>query len=142
MSSAEVPGSMPLQIARTLACKRTNGMIHYQLDQLRLGWHIHQHFSQEQVFTIYANRAYFGPGMTGIENASRQLFHKESDALSIKEAALIAGLIRSPSAYSPYKHADKALQRRNKVLELMKIQGKLSADDATKMEMTPLGIEE
>jgi len=117
-------------------------MLKRSLNQLRLSWHIRTHFLQQQVFTIYANRAYFGPGMTGVENASRQLFHKAPDGLRIEQAALIAGLIRAPGAYSPYKHPDRALQRRNKVLELMKVQGKLSADDAARLEATPLGIQE
>jgi membrane peptidoglycan carboxypeptidase len=133
---------MPLRIASSLICDHTKGNIRRDLKELRLAWHIRRHFSEQEIFVVYANRSYFGPGMVGVENASRQLFHKEPDTLTLEQAALMAGLIRAPSVYSPYKHPDRALQRRNKVLELMKAQGILSADDATKMEMIPLGIEE
>jgi membrane peptidoglycan carboxypeptidase len=141
MSSAENPNSIPLQIARSLTCDHTKARIGRGIDQLRLTWHIHRHFSKEEVLTIYANRAYFGPGLTGVERASKEFFHKEPNALSITEAALIAGLIRGPGVYSPRKHPDRALQRRNKVLELMVAQGKLSAGEATRLEATPLGTQ-
>jgi penicillin-binding protein 1A len=96
------------------------------------------HFSGQQLFAIYANRAYFGTGAIGVENASRQFFHKDTDTLTIEEAALIAGLLRAPNYYSPYKYPERALQRRNKVLEDMMAQGKLSASDAARAEATPL----
>jgi membrane peptidoglycan carboxypeptidase len=99
------------------------------------------HFSEQQWLTIYANRAYFGAGMTGVQNASKDLFHKEPGALSVDEAALIAGLLRAPGALSPRKHPEQALQRRNKVLEEMVANGKLSAGDAARLEASPLVIQ-
>ena len=140
--AVENPSSMPLRIASSLLCDHTKGNIRRGLKELRLAWHIRRQFSEQEIFVIYANRSYFGPGMIGVENASRQLFHKEPDALTIEQAALIAGLIRAPGVYSPYKYPDRALQRRNKVLELMKAQGKLGAADAARLEATPLGIQE
>jgi membrane peptidoglycan carboxypeptidase len=74
---------------------------------------------------------------TGVENASRQFFRKDSDALNTQETALLAGLLRAPDS-SPYKHPEKALQRRNQVLEAMVVQGKLSASDAARAEATPV----
>lgn len=122
-------------------CNHSGGMAEYHMNTLRLSWHIRRHFSEQQLLVIYANRAYFGPGLTGVEKACKEIFHKEPDALTIEQAALIAGLIRAPGAYSPYKHPDKALQRRNNVLELMVAQGKLSAGDAARLEATPLGAQ-
>jgi penicillin-binding protein 1A len=130
--------SLPDRIAGTLLCNRREGEGKHHLDQFRLSWHIRIHFSEKQLFTIYANRAYFGAGTIGVENASRLFFHKDADALSIEEAALIAGLLRAPDYFSPYKHPERALQRRNKVLEDMMAQGKLSASDAARAEATPL----
>jgi len=141
LAVAEPPQVQPLQIARSLMCNPPRGMLMYQLNVLRLNWHIRMHFSKQQIFVIYANRVYLGPGLTGIEKASKELFHKESDTLRIGDAALIAGLIRAPAAYSPYTHPDRALERRNKVLELMVAQGKLSAADAARQDSTPLGTQ-
>jgi len=98
------------------------------------------HFSEQQLFTIYANRAYFGARAIGVESASRQFFYKDADTLSIEEAALIAGLLRAPGYFSPYKNPERALERRNKVLESMAAQGKLSAVEAARAEATLLGV--
>jgi len=138
LATAEPAQSLPHQIAWSLMCNHSGGMGKYHLNAIRLSWHIRMHFSQQQIFTIYANRAYFGTGAIGVENASRQFFHKDADALSIEEAALIAGLLRAPNYFSPYKYPERALQRRNKVLEDMMAQGKLSASDAARAEATPL----
>lgn len=138
LSTAEPAESLPGQIARTLMCNRKEGSGRYQLNTIRLSWHIRKHFSENQIFTIYANRAYFGPGATGVESASRQFFRKGVDSLSMAEAALLAGLLRAPQRFSPYKHPDQALQRRNRVLEAMVNEGKLSASDAARAKATPV----
>jgi penicillin-binding protein 1A len=131
--------SLPDRIAVTLLCIReTEGK--RLLNEFRLRWHIRKHFSEQQLFTIYANRAYFGSGAVGVENASRHFFRKSANALSTEEAALIAGLIRAPATHSPYKYPERALERRNKVLEGIVAQGKLSAAEAARAEATPLGV--
>ena len=141
LAAAESPRSWPDQIARSLMCNHTGGMGRYHLNSLRLSWHIQRRFSQEQIFTIYANRAYFGSGATGVESASRQFFRKDADALNTEEAALLAGLLRAPEYFSPYKRPEKALQRRNQVLEAMAAQGKLSAIEAARAEATPIATQ-
>ena len=140
LAAAESPTSLPDQIARTLMCNHTGGMGRYHLDSFRLSWHIRRRFSEQQLLTIYLNRAYFGPRATGVDGASRQFFHRAPATLSTQEAALIAGLLRAPDSFSPYKYPERALQRRNKVLETMVAQGKLSADEAARAEAAPLGV--
>src|SRR5260370_41090533 len=80
---------------RSLMCNRVEGAARYQVDVLRLSWHIRRRFSEQQLFTIYANRAYFGPGATGVENASDHFFQKGANALRVEEAALLAARLRS-----------------------------------------------
>lgn len=141
LGTAEPTHLLSEQIAGSLMCNlHSGGMGKYHLNAFRLSWHIRRHFSDQQIFTIYANRAYFGVGMVGVERASQELFHKEPAVLSMQEAALIAGLRRAPGYYSPYKHPERALQRRNEVLEEMVAQGKLGAGDAARLEMTPVVI--
>ena len=82
LAAAEPHVSQSDQIARPLMCNRSEGMGKYHLKSFRLSWHIRRRFSEKQLFTIYANRAYFGPGATGVEGASRQFFHKAAETLS------------------------------------------------------------
>jgi len=138
LAAAEPTRLLSDQIARSLMCNHSGGMGKYHLNAFRLSWHIQRHFSEQQIFTIYANRAYFGVGMVGVERASQELFRKEPAALSIEEAALIAGLLRAPAYFSPYKHPEQALQRRNKVLEEMVAQGTLGAGEAAKLAAAPV----
>lgn len=140
LAAAEPRVSLSNQIARMLMCDRRETAARYELDTVRLSWHIRRRFSEKQLFTVYVNRAYFGPRATGVEAASRQFFHKAPDTLSAEEAAMIAGLLRAPAIYSPYNHPGRALARRNKVLESMAAQGNLGAVEAARAESTPLGV--
>jgi membrane carboxypeptidase/penicillin-binding protein PbpC len=83
------------------------------------------------------NRAYFGPAATGIENASGHFFQKSAGTLSIEEAALLAGSLRGPM-YSPFKHPDRAIQRRNEILKKMASQGKLTTTEVTQALAAPI----
>ncbi|MCU1243897.1 MAG: Penicillin-binding protein [Candidatus Acidoferrum typicum] len=136
--SAERRLSFSDQIARTLMCNRLERAGRYHLDVFRLSWHIRRRFSEQQLFTIYVNRAYFGPGATGIENASDHFFQKSANALTIEEAALLAGVLRSPAMFSPFKHPDLALQRRNEILQAMAARGKLNATEFAAAVATPI----
>jgi transglycosylase-like protein len=138
LASAEPGISFSDEIARTLVCNRREGAARYQLDLFRLSWHIRRCFSEQQLFTIYANRAYFVPGATGVEMASQYFFERNADTLSAEQAALLAGLLRGPVAFSPFKHPDGALQRRNKILETMAVQGRLSSAEFASALAAPL----
>jgi Transglycosylase len=131
LASAEPASSFPYEIARSLMCGRRKGTARTQLDVFRLSWHIRKRFSDEELFTIYANRAYFGLAATGIENASDHFFQKSADKLSVEEAALLAAVLRAPNVFSPFKHPDRAMQRRNEILRKMASQGKLSDSELT-----------
>src|SRR6267142_3971486 len=138
LASAEPASSFADQIARTLMCTKMERSARYQLDVFRLTWHVQRRFSEEELFTIYVNRAYFGPAATGIENASDHFFQKSAGTLSIEEAALLAGLLRGPDVYSPFKHPDSAIQRRNEILKRMAAQGKLTATEVTHALAAPI----
>jgi len=84
---------------------------------------IEKNFTKDQIFELYANQVYLGHGAYGVEQASRLYFGKHAKDLNAPEAALIAGLIRSPMYYSPITHPDHALPRRNHVLYRMYEEG-------------------
>jgi hypothetical protein len=138
LSAAEPTRLQADQIARSLMCHYSAGMGKYHLNTFRLSWQIRRRFSHREIFTIYANRAYFGVGLVGVEKASQEFFQKEPQALNMEEAALLAGLLRGPDYLSPYKNPERALHRRNEVLNEMVAQGKLSEKDAARLAAIPI----
>lgn len=87
-------------------------------------------FSKEQILELYLNKVYFGGGAYGIDSASRKFFSHPANALSVEEAAIIAGLVKAPSQYSPTADVQAAVDRAQVVLGLMREQGYISADQA------------
>jgi hypothetical protein len=141
LTSAEPSISYSDQIARTLMCDRLERSARYQLDLFRLSLHIRRRFSEQELLTIYANRAYFGPAAIGVYNASQHFFQKNVKTLSVEEAALLAGLLTGPAIFSPFKHPERALQRRNQILEAMAGQGKLSATEFARAVAAPISTQ-
>lgn len=88
---------------------------------------------------IYLNVAYFDDDVYGAENAAHHYFGKNASQLSISEGALLVGLIRGPSYFSPFKHPDRALARRNDVLDAMAQRGDLTREAAEAAKAMPLG---
>ncbi|HWW65552.1 MAG TPA: PBP1A family penicillin-binding protein [Sphingomonadaceae bacterium] len=84
-------------------------------------------FSKDQILELYLNRVYFGGGAYGIDAASRRFFGHPANTLDLPEAAIIAGLVKAPSNYSPTADAQAAIGRAGVVLDLMREQGKISA---------------
>ncbi len=84
---------------------------------------IERTYSKQQILEMYVNRVYFGEGAWGVQSAAKTYFGKDVSKLTVSEAALLAGLIKAPSALSPASHYGKAIARRNVVLQLMKEQG-------------------
>ena len=80
---------------------------------------IERTYSKDEILALYLNKAYFGDGYYGVEAASLGFFGKHAEELDVPEAALIAGLIQSPSAYAPTINMEKAIARRNIVLLMM-----------------------
>jgi len=119
-----------------------NREIHRQIDELRLADQIQRHFSQQQVLTIYLNRVHLVGDTYGVEDASILYFGKHAAELSLDEAALLAGLIRSPNHDSPVKHPDRAVERRNWVIDRMISQGTVSEEEAKQARAAPLLIEQ
>ncbi|PEA55897.1 peptidase [Bacillus pseudomycoides] len=84
---------------------------------------IERTYTKDEIVEMYLNQIYFGEGAWGIKKAAKTYFDKEVKELTIPEAATLAGLIKAPSMYSPFKDFNKSITRRNVVLSLMKEQG-------------------
>ncbi len=97
---------------------------------------IERQFTKEQILELYVNRIYFGSGCYGIETASQAYFGKNASKLNLSEAAVLAGLIRSPNRFSPLNHPEAAAAQRNSVLERMVELKQISARDAEQARAT------
>jgi 1A family penicillin-binding protein len=111
-----------------------------KLIEIELSRRLERALSKQQILELYLNVLYLGSGTYGIEAASRDLFGKSASALTAGEAALLAGLARGPSLYSPRRHPDRARARRAVVLAQMAGEGYLSADEARRAGREPLRL--
>jgi penicillin-binding protein 1A len=97
-------------------------------------------YSKQEILEIYLNKVYFGDGLHGVEAASRGYFGKPAASLDVAEAALLAGLIQSPSSYAPTVNLDRAIARRNVVLSTMVSSGAIDATAAERAKSAPVTI--
>ncbi len=115
-----------------------------KLTEMLIATELEQKFSKEQIFEFYANRVDLGQrgsfAISGFAEAARSYFNKDLRDISLPEAALIAGLIQAPSYLSPYRHPERALERRNRVLEAMAETGAITKEEAEKAKATPLKL--
>lgn len=93
---------------------------------------------KDQILAAYLNQIYFGEGCWGIHNAAQFYFGEKVENLTLEESAMLAGLPKAPSSYSPLKNKEKSLERRNLVLELMKEQSYISAADYEEASTQPI----
>jgi penicillin-binding protein 1A len=105
-----------------------------------LSYRLERRFSKDEIFEIYLNQIFFGNGAYGIKAASRIYFHKEMPELSIAEAAMLAGLPKAPSSYSPLRNQEKAKQRQRQVLWQMMEAGFISSDERAQAEQEDLRV--
>jgi len=96
-------------------------------------------FSKEQILELYLNKVYYGGGAYGIDAASRRFFAHSAKDLELAEAAIIAGLVKAPSRYSPTADAQAAIDRATVVLEVMQDAGAITAAQAA--ETKPTSVE-
>ena len=90
-----------------------------KLQELILAERIESAYSKDQILALYLNKVYFGDGLYGAEAAARGYFNKHASELDVPEAALLAGLVKSPSSYAPTVSLPRATARRNVVLQAM-----------------------
>jgi len=102
--------------------------------------YLEQKFSKEQLLELYLNEIYFGEGVYGIEAAANHFFSKSADDLTIAEGALLAGMVKGPNGYSPINHPEKALDRRNIVIDSMEDVGFISSETSLTEKGKTLGL--
>ncbi|HEX2896345.1 MAG TPA: transglycosylase domain-containing protein [Marmoricola sp.] len=111
-----------------------------KLQELRLAVAFEKNYSKDWILERYLNIAYFGDGTYGIQSAARHYFSKDASALTTPEAAMLAGLVQNPVGYDPTTYPDRALERRNTVLNRMAAVHDISQAEADQLGSTELGL--
>jgi penicillin-binding protein 1B len=118
--------------------------IRRKLSEIMISLELEQKFSKQQIFEFYANRVDLGQRgsftISGFAQASQAYFNKDLKDITLPEAALIAGLIQAPSYLSPYRHPERALERRNVVLDSMADTHAITHEQAERAKATPLKL--
>jgi penicillin-binding protein 1A len=138
-SAKEGASSITQQLARN-SLPLGGRTISRKLLEAMVALRIERQFTKQQILELYVNRIYFGNGCYGIETASQAYFGKSASKLNLPEAALLAGLIRSPNRFSPLKNPEGARIQRNVVLDRMVAVKKLlpaQAEEAKQAKITP-----
>lgn len=133
------------QLARTLFLSRDRKVMR-KVREAAIAFALERKFTKERLLAAYLNHIYLGQSggaaIHGVGRAAEFFFDKDVTELTVDESAMIAGIIRGPSVYSPHRHPERARGRRDLVLNLMNAEGRLSDEDlelalAAELEIAP-----
>jgi penicillin-binding protein 1A len=127
------------QLAKNLFLSPQRTYVRKLEEMVYAAW-LEQRFSKDEILELYLNRVYFGGGTYGVEAASRRYFGKSSRFVTLPQAALLAGLLKAPSRYSPRRSVKLASARVDEVLENMVQAGYLSPEQARMASQQPLKL--
>ena len=118
--------------------------IKYKMSQILVAFQLEAHFSKQQIFAMYANEINLGHrgsyAINGFGEAAQTYFGKNLRQLDTAECALLAGMVQSPSRLNPYRHPERAMARRNIVLDSMVETGAITEEEATVAKAEPLHL--
>lgn len=116
------------------------GSIHAKFKEWVVAVKLEHNYSKEEILAMYFNTVDFGSQAFGIKTAAKTFYDKAPNELDVDEAAVLVGLLKAPSAYSPYRNPENALRRRNTVLAQMHKYGYLSDEDLEKYSAKPIDM--
>jgi penicillin-binding protein 1A len=138
-SRAQGASTLTMQLSRNLFLSPERHFSR-KMQEALLALQIERRFTKQQIFTLYCNQIFLGHGVYGFEAGAQYYFNKHAKDLKLEEAALLAGLPKAPVAYSPINAPDKALKRRNLVINNLLEDGKITAEEAGRAKTTPLHL--
>jgi penicillin-binding protein 1A len=138
-SAREGGSTITQQLARMtyLSPERT---IRRKVQEAILALWMERKLGKEEILSRYLNTAYFGAGVYGVDAAAKRYFGKTAKELSLSEAAMLAGLVRAPSALAPTRHLEEARQRSALVLKAMVETGAISREQAEAGRRQPVSL--
>ncbi|MGD2068274.1 MAG: transglycosylase domain-containing protein [Gemmatimonadota bacterium] len=111
-----------------------------KLTEARMALALEDRLSKDRILELYLNQIYLGDGVWGVETAARDFFGKPAAEVGPAEAALLVGLAKNPEGYNPRRHPERAVQRRNVVLDILEREGLLSPAEAEEARAAPLDL--
>ncbi|MEV7233526.1 transglycosylase domain-containing protein [Streptomyces sp. NPDC051020] len=131
----EEAGDDPDKVAQ--ATQQTMGR---KIQELKYAIQVEEELGKKKILENYLNITFFGQQAYGVEAASQRYFSKPAKDLKLEEAALLAGIVQSPSRYDPVNDAEEATKRRNTVLQRMADVGDITRTEAKKAQATPIKL--
>ncbi|MCB1078069.1 MAG: transglycosylase domain-containing protein, partial [Verrucomicrobiae bacterium] len=119
--------TLTMQLARNTFDLREKSF-QRKLLEMAIARRIEKAYTKDEILYLYVNRIYFGTGLNGIEQAARGYFGKSAATLDLAESAMIAGIIRAPNRFSPYRHYDAALNEMRTTIDRMVDEGVLDEE--------------
>jgi len=138
-SRAQGASTLTMQLSRNLFLSPERSFAR-KLQEVMLAIQIERRFTKPQIFAMYSNQIYLGHGVYGFEAGAQYYFNKPARELTVEEAATLAGLPKSPNGYSPITYPERALRRRNLVINAMLEDGKITAAEAARAKSSPLKL--
>jgi penicillin-binding protein 1B len=136
--------TLTMQLSRGFFLNPEDKTVKRKLTEMLISEELEQKFSKQQIFELYANWVPLGQrgsfAISGLAEAAQSYFNKRLKDVTLPEAALLAGIIQRPSYLSPYRHPERALERRNLVLESMVETHAITREQADKAKATPLKL--
>ncbi|WP_378951827.1 penicillin-binding protein 1A [Mesorhizobium sp. ANAO-SY3R2] len=111
-----------------------------KIKEMILAFRIEQAYSKDRILELYLNEIFFGMGAYGIAGAALTYFDKSVNELTVAEAAYLASLPKGPSNYHPFRYPERAIERRNWVIDQMVVNGYVSREEGDKAKAAPLGV--
>lgn len=140
MSKVEGASTITQQLAKNLFLYNDKTWTR-KIKEAMAAIYLERNLSKDEILELYMNEVYFGHGLYGVETASNYFFSKTIEDITIAEAAMLAGLVKAPNGYSPINHPDKALERRNIVLQSMEDAGYIQAETKMSEQGKTLGLQ-
>src|SRR6266481_1534334 len=138
-SRAQGASTLTMQLSRNLFLSPERHFSR-KIQETMLAIQIERHFTKQQIFTLYSNQIFLGHGVYGFEAGAQYYFSKRAKDLKLEEAALLAGLPKAPVSYSPINYPERALKRRNLVINNMLEDGKITVEEAGRAKASPLRL--
>jgi penicillin-binding protein 1A len=137
--TAEGASTITQQLARSLFLTREKTYIR-KIKEALTALKIERTYSKNEILQMYLNHSYFGPGAYGIQAAAQLYFSKDAQDLTLSEGAILIGLLKAPSRYSPLDYPERAVKRRNIVLHSMVDYERISRTMSDSLQQLPLQI--
>ena len=139
--------TIPMQLAGNIFPERINRLersgfagLTRKLKEVKIARAIEARFTKDKILELYLNQIALGNGAHGVESAAQRYFGKSIRDVNVPEAAMLAGLPKAPGRYNPRNYPERAVQRRNTIVELMRREGVINDADASLAQAYPLRL--